>query len=718
MVEISPAQSAMLGHPPKGQDRGASAFAGFMMGLDTIGECFALASLCFSGALAAGLGLGTTLFLLASGVAALIAARWSQFPNAIATAQDASIAVLATTMAAAASVPTPPEVRLAAALAVLALSTAASGALLWLIGHFRLARFARMLPFPVAAGFLAACGLLLVTSAFEMIFSESAGEGARARLALVVLPGLILAALLSFAIARSRNAHAFILILLGSVTLYWLVHASLGLSSDQAAALGMIHAPTEAGQGLALNLSAFAAIPPEALWLALPGMIAVVAINQISTVLNLAGVELELRREIDLNRELRLAGVSNLVCGGFAGPAAYLDGPTTIMAERIGLRSRALGLGYGAATLLGCLFASVLVQFVPLAVSFGLLVFYGASMMKDWLWTLRHQIALREWLVILGIMVMAAWFGLLFAILVGLFLALAGFAVEYAKSPVIRARWTGTSRRSTFDRAPALEAVLAERGRQIQGLGLQGYLYFGSIESVAAAVRALDWPQAGHRQLILDASAVTGIDGAACAALDKLFRSLSAQGVAVSLSGQSPEVMRRLESWNPDFAAETGITLYPDVDAALERAETQLLADLTEENRLDLAPFPPEALAPYFTPLTASPGEVLIATGDSGADVYLLRSGRLGVYLETESGLKRLRALGPGALVGELALYTGKPRSALVRVDAPSEIWVLTAERIAALEDQNPSAALLIHRMIAGAISDKLTRANAAISAN
>jgi CRP/FNR family transcriptional regulator, cyclic AMP receptor protein len=60
-------------------------------------------------------------------------------------------------------------------------------------------------------------------------------------------------------------------------------------------------------------------------------------------------------------------------------------------------------------------------------------------------------------------------------------------------------------------------------------------------------------------------------------------------------------------------------------------------------------------------------GEVLFAAGDAGDGCYLLDRGLLKVTLTSSRGEERTIAiLGPGAVVGELSMIDGRPRSASV----------------------------------------------------
>ena len=143
-----------------------AAMIGAIAGIDNVASCLAVASLIFTGSLAAGLGLGVSVMLLGGGILALVVALRSSQPNSIALVQETSIAILAAAvMSMAAQLVAPAEVKIATALAILGTASVVTGALFWLAGWLRLGVLARFLPFPVVAGFLAGSGWLLVAGA-------------------------------------------------------------------------------------------------------------------------------------------------------------------------------------------------------------------------------------------------------------------------------------------------------------------------------------------------------------------------------------------------------------------------------------------------------------------------------------------------------------------------------------------------------------------------
>ena len=71
------------------------------------------------------------------------------------------------------------------------------------------------------------------------------------------------------------------------------------------------------------------------------------------------------------------------------------------------------------------------------------------------------------------------------------------------------------------------------------------------------------------------------------------------------------------------------------------------------------------------------PGEVVFGQGDEGDRLYIVKSGALEV-LATPSDVADpipVAYLGPGEVLGELALLTGSPRSASARVPERAELF-------------------------------------------
>ena len=75
-------------------------------------------------------------------------------------------------------------------------------------------------------------------------------------------------------------------------------------------------------------------------------------------------------------------------------------------------------------------------------------------------------------------------------------------------------------------------------------------------------------------------------------------------------------------------------------------------------------------LAACFHRIEVPAGGKLVEEGAESSDMYVIESGRASVTIAGGGGREiRLAGVGPGALVGEISFYLGKPRTASVVSD-------------------------------------------------
>lgn len=94
-------------------------------------------------------------------------------------------------------------------------------------------------------------------------------------------------------------------------------------------------------------------------------------------------------------------------------------------------------------------------------------------------------------------------------------------------------------------------------------------------------------------------------------------------------------------------------------------------------------------------------GELLFAAGDAPDSLYLLRSGRLGVFRQDEGQPPQfLGVIKPGEPVGEMALIAGTPHSASVVALRDSEILALPAEAFFEAVRTRPDVMIELSRLM------------------
>jgi SulP family sulfate permease len=109
-------------------------------------------------------------------------------------------------------------------------------------------------------------------------------------------------------------------------------------------------------------------------------------------------------------------------------------------------------------------------------------------------------------------------------------------------------------------------------------------------------------------------------------------------------------------------------------------------------------------------------GEAVFRQGDSSDAMYFVESGRLDVELEMPDGrILRLKKVGPGAVFGEMGIYTLSPRSATIRAAEKCVLYRMTRSKLDAVEARVPRLVTAINRFLVNLLSDRLADSNARV---
>lgn len=87
-------------------------------------------------------------------------------------------------------------------------------------------------------------------------------------------------------------------------------------------------------------------------------------------------------------------------------------------------------------------------------------------------------------------------------------------------------------------------------------------------------------------------------------------------------------------------------------------------------------------------PVDAEPGALLIDQGDVGTECFLVIDGEAGVF----SGGDQVATIGPGSVVGEMALIGHRPRNAAVRAKTPMRLLAFDIKHFRRILDDVPVA--------------------------
>jgi SulP family sulfate permease len=512
-----------------------------------------------------------------------------------------------------------------------------------------------------------------------------------------------------------------------------------GLTMAGARTEGLLMTPIETGGGPwwpSLEVS-WPALVTE--WRNFLAMLVVVVVT---ILLNAAGLELATQREVDLDRELRASGLASLVSGLGGGMVGYLSVSRSLLNARAGATSRAAGVWTAALCAGIALFCMPLLFYFPRPVLAGLLIYLGVALLREWVWDTFFRLPFREHALIVAILVLIAAQGIITGVVFGLLVASFFFAYSYSRATYIRHDLSVARHRSNKERTLEDTALLQERGDLARALCLQGYLFFALASRLVETCRDLI-VQAGVRYLLLDFRMVQGLDASAALSLSKLHQLCGRYRVTLILSGLRPEHQAVLQQMR--FLPHSEIHLVSDLDRGMEWMEDRLLAGAhglpgtTSAPVLALGNGAPGdtagadirgILAAHFSPdalqvllglcerLDIPQETMLMRRGDAGDALYFVERGEVSVMVHLEDGKRRrLRTLGPGSMVGEMALYSGQPRSADVVTETPCRAYRLSAERFARLERVDPAVVIEFHSFVVKLLAQRLTAASEEIRA-
>jgi len=115
------------------------------------------------------------------------------------------------------------------------------------------------------------------------------------------------------------------------------------------------------------------------------------------------------------------------------------------------------------------------------------------------------------------------------------------------------------------------------------------------------------------------------------------------------------------------------------------------------------------ALLKFMKPRSLRRGTALFREGDSGDELYIVSTGKLKVGRESVDGRENLLSVvGPGEIIGELALFDPGPRSSTVTAVSQTELLSLKHDDLTTWLQDRPQAAMNLLK----ALAQRLRRTN------
>jgi SulP family sulfate permease len=354
--------------------------------------------------------------------------------------------------------------------------------------------------------------------------------------------------------------------------------------------------------------------------------------------------------------------------------------------------------------------------YFPKPVLGGLLFFLGASFLVENVYDAWFRLPRGEYALVLAILAVVVAVGFLEGVAFGIVVSSILFALNYARVGVVRHETTGTLLRSKASRSLSDEALLRSEGARVRVFQLQGYVFFGTAHGLLQKVKE----HAGAAFVVLDFRHVTGLDASAVVSFVRMTKA----GSTLVLTELPAQVHQQLERGGALGAAK----VFPDLDRGLEHCERALLAtaaapppDSQIRGALDHIVGDPALvtrLLGYFDTLHIAAGADVFRAGDPSDALFLIEAGEVEAWLDLGGGRsRRLRAMGPGTVLGEAGIYLGAPRSAGVRATTASVLLRLPVAALDRMTGDAPELAAAFHRFVAATLADRIVTTTSATQA-
>ena len=301
-------------------------------------------------------GTAVALLLLGACVVSILLALMSTYPGTIGSIQDVPSAISAIIAVSFAQViaSTSQASIFANIFVAIALSTVLTGICFLLLGYFKLGNLVRFIPYPVLGGFLAATGWLLFAGGIQV------STGVALKLInipeffkLVDMLPLMLGLLFGFGLLFLTTRHPKNMLItpsciLLSIGIFLIVTLSMGMTIDQLKADGWLLGPLPDGAlWRTVSIPDFTLVDWPLVFKHAGSITTIVVLSAISFLLNSSGIEIIAGRDLDMNKDLKATGITNLVTSVLAVPASYVLVSQTALATRIGATSRMVGILQG-----------------------------------------------------------------------------------------------------------------------------------------------------------------------------------------------------------------------------------------------------------------------------------------------------------------------------------------------------------------------------------
>jgi SulP family sulfate permease len=288
------------------------------------------------------------------------------------------------------------------------------------------------------------------------------------------------------------------------------------------------------------------------------------------------------------------------------------------------------------------------------------------------------------------------------------------FVITYSRIPLADLATNLSLFTSSVVRADHEVETLREHGRKTLLYRLSGYVFFGSASKIETVFRTMD---EDVEAFVLDFTNVSGIDSSAISVFQRILRRYYGKTTQFHFV-YSADNEASVRSIAQGMQGVGQIHYHTSLDHALEIAEEQIIAKWANGAAAPTSfaflgsTGNQQTFLNYCELREIKSGERLCLEHERSDEIFFIASGAFEVIKATANGEVRLAKLQQGAMVGELAFYTGEARSASIAAASDATVYVLRKSALKKLRMECPDLAETFDHIVIRRISHALTRTN------
>ncbi len=694
-------------------------FASLIMTLVLIPYSFALSELIFHGPLQSFALPGTGLLIFSSLISCLLFSLAGSNRGVLAGPHEIAAVAFATMSAAvgASMMSAPAEATYMTMVILMILTGVITGLIFFWIGISRLSYMLRFVPYPVAAGCFAGFGWILCMASLSMMSSTSLEWQALPRLfdADVIwkwVPGIAFGVILLLVTRRGNAIPILIMSFLVLTGIFHLVLFAFDISIETAKSADLLWSGGGVTSGLwpAFALDDFSFVDWNVVWEQIPAVIVVALLMVLCLLLNSNIMEVASGKEIDLDREFRVAGAAGIVAGVAGSPPGIHFPVLSSTSQKLGADTPWTGVLTSLWLGMTLIFGSAVLELIPISLTGGLLFFIGVDLLNNWVFQVRRKVSGMEHGVIILMALAIAVFGFVEGVGIGMLASLCPLAFHLVRLEPVMSVESGTDHRSAKVRSIPDRGILLVHAERIKIVRLTGYMYFVINYRLMNQLKKIMGQSPAPTFIVLDCTQVEWFDASAVNTLCMFLHTSRSSGVRVVFAAPPPRLESSLAHDLPAVLRHR-VWFEKNLDHALERCEDEIIASeggnrnvssddestdllslvgdemedhLDRQIRFELLV---EQLTPWLEKCEYDAGDLLAGPRNLHDGMQLVVSGRVSVY----DGMgARLCQYGPGNIIEPRAAFELRRPSSRAVVEEPCVTMKLTPAQRRDLESDVP----------------------------